>query len=387
VHGELIRLEDSIRATGEEIVAEQEKLDAANSARAIQQYQSNIAALQEKLDSARATYASLLQSVEGRTNYISVFEPAVASSNPISPRVGQTLMLAAAIGLVLALGGAFLIEFLDDTIKTPDDVTRAVHLPTVGAIVHMDGKTGDTRLVPLHQPLSPVTEAYRALRTNIQISSVDKPIRTLVVTSANPLEGKSTTVANMSVVMAQADKSVILVDADLRRSSIHKIFQMANREGLTNVLLEDEPSPDRWLQGTGVEKLRVLTSGPLPPNPSEMLGSQKMIQLIERLKKAADITVFDAPPVLSVTDAVVLALQADGVLLVVEAGRTRRTAARNAVDQLGRVGAKVLGVVLNGVSPRQTMGYYYGYYDDGGVKPKRGHLPRIGRRRAQPPSP
>jgi len=329
----------------------------------------------------------LLQSVEGRTNYISVFESAVASKNPISPRVGQTLMLAAAIGLALALGGAFLIEFLDDTIKTPDDVTRAVHLPTVGAIVRMNGKTGDTRLVPLHQPLSPVTEAYRALRTNIQISSVDKPIRTLVVTSANPLEGKSTTVANMSVVMAQADKSVILVDADLRRSSIHKIFQMANREGLTNVLLEDEPSPDRWLQGTGVENLRVLTSGPLPPNPSEMLGSQKMVQLIERLKKAADIVIFDAPPVLSVTDAVVLALQADGVLLVIEAGRTRRTAARNAVDQLGRVGAKVLGVVLNGVSPRQTMGYYYGYYDDGGVKPKRGHLPRLGRRRAQPPSP
>ena len=387
VHEQLKKLEDSIRTTGEEIVAEQEKLDAASSARAIQQYQSNITAMQQKLANYQSTYASLLQSVEGRTNYISVFESAVASTQPISPRVGQTLMLAAAIGLALALGGAFLIEFLDDTIKTPEDVTRAVHLPTVGAIVRMNGKTGDTRLVPLHQPLSPAAEAYRALRTNIQISSVDKPIHTLVVTSANPLEGKSTTVANMSVVMAQAGKSVIVVDADLRRSSIHKIFQMANREGLTNALIESEPSAEVWLQETKVEKLRVLTSGPLPPNPSELLGSQKMVRLVEQLRKTAEIVIFDAPPLLSVTDAVILALEADGVLLVVEAGRTRRTAIRDAVDQLGRVGAKVLGVVLNGVPPRQTMGYHYGYYEKGRVKPGRAHLPWLGRRHSQPPPP
>jgi succinoglycan biosynthesis transport protein ExoP len=363
VRSYLTELEGNIQATQEEIQAEQAKLADANSARAIEQSQTNIAALQQKLASYQATYGSLLGGVEPRTNFISVFEPASTPTQPISPNVRMTVLMAAAIGLVLAVGGAFLIEFLDDTVKTPEDVDQAIHLPTLANIVRTQGRKGTNNLVAAHEPLSPATEAYRTLRTNVRVSSVDEPLRTLVVTSPNPSDGKTTLVANLGVVMAQAGNRVVLVDADLRRSTLHKHFELPNREGLTNALLEDEPTLDGWLQETEIENLRVLTSGPLPPNPSELLGSKRMHQLVERLKDEADVVLFDSPPNLVVTDASVLAIEVEGVLLVVEAGRTRRTAAQQATEQLQQLGVNIVGVVLNGVRvPRSKNYYYYRYH-------------------------
>jgi capsular exopolysaccharide synthesis family protein len=362
IQTQLQNLEENIQATEEEIKAEQAKLDAANSARAIQQYQTNIAALQQKLASYQSSYASLLQTVQGGTNYIAVFEPALTPQQPISPQVRQTVLLAAAVGLVLAVGGALLIEFLDDTVKEPDDLQRTADLSTLGSIARMNGKENSDMLVAIQQPLSPVTEAYRVLRTNIQVSSVDKPVRSLVVTSAKPFEGKSTTVANLGVAVAQTGKTVVLVDSDLRRSTLHKLFDVPNKEGLTTALLQEQPGVDGLLCDTAVENLRVLTSGPLPPNPAELLGSQKMRQLIDALEKEADLIIFDSPPALAVTDAAVLAMQTDGVLVVAEAGRTRRAAIRQVAENLRQVGANVLGAVLNLMSPRDTAlyGYYYG---------------------------
>jgi succinoglycan biosynthesis transport protein ExoP len=363
VRTQLMQLEANIHATEEEIQAEEAKLAEANSARAIQQSQSNIAALQQKLASFQSTYGSLLGSVEARTNYISVFEPASTPTWPISPNVRTTVLMAAAIGLALAVGGALLIEFLDDTLKTPEDVDRAIHLPTLGSIVRTQGGKGTNNLVTVHEPHSPATEAYRALRTNVRMSSVDEPLRTLVVTSPSPSVGKTTLVANLGVVMAQAGDRVVLVDADLRRSMLHKNFELPNREGLSNALLEDEPALDGWFRETEIENLRVLTSGPLPPNPSELLGSRRMRRLVERLKDEADVILFDSPPNLLVTDASVLAVQADGVLLVAEAGRTRRTAAQQAAEQLKQLGINIVGVVLNGVRvPRSKSYYYYQYH-------------------------
>ncbi|MGD2206541.1 MAG: polysaccharide biosynthesis tyrosine autokinase [Anaerolineae bacterium] len=359
VQTQLANLEDSIQETEEEIQSEQEKLDTANSARAIQQYQDNLAALQAKLASYQATYASLLDSVQGRANYISIFEEATTPSEPISPRVMQTVLMAAAIGLVLALGGAFLIEFLDDTVKTVDDLTRLTELPLLGSIARMNVQDQNHVLMPVQKPQSLIAEAYRTLRTNIQVSSVDNPLRTLVVTSPGPFDGKSTTTANLGVVMAQAGKSVILVDADLRRSVLHRIFHLPNEGGLTRVLVEDEPTLDGWLQETEIDNLRVLTSGPLPPNPSELLGSQKMRSLIEQLTNEADVVIFDTPPVLPVTDASVLAIQANGVLLVTDAGKTRRGAVRQAVESLKQVGANILGTVLNRVALQKSEYHYY----------------------------
>ena len=358
VQTQLGNLEQSIQDTEAEIVAEQAKLDAANSARAIQQHLANITALQERLSTYQATYSSLLGSVEGRTNYISVFEPASTPTRPISPNVMTTVAMAAAIGLVLGVGGALSIEFLDDTVKTRDDLQRTVQLTTLGSIYRDAGNDGKPWRIPLEEGHSLMAEAYRTLRTNIRISSVDDPIHTLIVTSPGAGEGKSTTTVNLGIVEAQAGKSVILVDADLRRSALHKFFSLPSTGGLTDILLQDELAVDGWLQETGIDNLRLLTSGPLPPDPANLLGSKKMHQLIECLKQEADLIIFDTSPTI-VSDTAILALEADAVLLVVDAGRTRRGAIRRSIDDLQRAGADVLGAVLNRVRAKPGKGYYY----------------------------
>jgi capsular exopolysaccharide synthesis family protein len=213
-------------------------------------------------------------------------------------------------------------------------------------------------LVALRDPRSPVAEAYRALRTNIQFSSLDKPLRTLLVTSAGPDEGKSTTLANLAVVMAESGTRVLAVDGDLRRASLHMLFDLDNSHGLTDLFLGDgaEPLP---VQDTAVPNLQVLTSGQLPPNPSELLGSRLMDRVLQRLRDAAEVVLFDAPPVVAVTDAAQLAPRMDGVLLVVDAGSTRRDIARRARAQLEMAHARLLGVVLNNVPLDSRM---FGYY-------------------------
>ncbi len=378
VQQQLKDLEDKIETTRVEIEDEQKSLDAANSARAIQQYQSNITALQQKLNSYQATYASLLTTVQGGTNYVTVIEPASTPTYPISPNVSQTVMLAAAIGLALALGGAFLIEYLDDTVKTPEEAAQLTGLPSLGAIARIEGKSDDDRLIAVHHPLSPIVEAYRVLRTNIQFSAIDKPIKTLMVTSPAPSEGKSVTLANLAVVMAQSGLKVIAVDTDLRRPVQHHIFNIANDYGLCDGILHANPGVMEYVQPTQVENLWLLPSGALPPNPAELLGSKRMGEIIEELKTNADLVIFDTPPTLLVTDAAVLAGRVDGVLLVNDAGATRRAMSKRAADELRRVHAPLLGLVMNRLSTRRGSYYYYQYYhykyyrhEDGTVEKRR----------------
>jgi succinoglycan biosynthesis transport protein ExoP len=356
-------LPPKIEAAQAEIQKLEIDMSSAFSARQIQDIQNRINTLEGQINDWQATFAQyqLLLGNSG-VNVLTVIEQASLPTAPIGPNWTMQVLLAAAIGLILAVGAAFLIEYLDDTLKSPDEVARTTGLTTLGAITRISGDNPAEKLITVRHPKSPISEAYRAMRTNLQFSSLDHPLKSLVVTSPNPVEGKSTTLANLGVVMAQAGKSVVLVDSDLRRPMLHKIFQVPNKEGLTDVLLMDEPQVDGHLQETGVENLRVLTSGPLPPNPSEMLGSQKMHRLIERLVAEADVVVFDTPPSLPVTDATVLATQADGVLIVADAGKTRRAAARQAVDNLQQVGANVLGTALNRLSPRRSGHYYYYYY-------------------------
>lgn len=219
---------------------------------------------------------------------------------------------------------------------------------------------GRQKLVTLADPRSPVAEAYRSLRTNLEFSSLDEPLRTMVVTSPTPEAGKSTTLANLAVTMAQAGKQVILVDCDLRRPSLHDIFGVSNTSGLTSVILDDTTSTQP-LRETGVAGLRLLTSGPLPPNPAELLGSRRMADLIQVLRDQADMVLFDAPPVIAVTDAAILASQVDGVLLVLHAGVTRREHAQRARAALDKVNARLVGTVLNNVKLDTSL---YGYYSD-----------------------
>jgi non-specific protein-tyrosine kinase len=217
------------------------------------------------------------------------------------------------------------------------------------------------KLVTVSSPRSPVAEAYRTLRTNIQFSSLDAPLRTLLVTSSGPDEGKSTTLANLAVAMAQGEQQVILVDCDLRRPAQHIIFGLSNTAGLTNLFLEDAP-PRELLQPTPQAGLRVLTSGPLPPNPAELVGSRKMERIVETLKGDADIVLFDTPPIIAVTDAAVLASKLDAVILVVRAGKAKRDLVRKARDLLQKVNARLLGVVLNDV--RFDTDIFREYYAD-----------------------
>lgn len=206
-------------------------------------------------------------------------------------------------------------------------------------------------LITLTDARSAQAEAYRSLRTNLEFSSLDHPLHTLLVTSAAPDEGKSTTLANLGVINAQAGKRVILVDCDLRRPALHDLFGLSNNVGVTTAVLSVDnagPSIESLpLQATSVPNLQVMTSGPLPPNPADVLASGRMDALLHQLTAGADLVLLDAPPVIAVTDAVLLAAKVDGVLLVVHAGQTKREHAQRAKDLLSKVNARIVGAVLN----------------------------------------
>jgi len=338
--------------------------------------QEELARLETILAGYRSTYATLQQNYEQMrltaaqsTHNVIVAETALTPERPLPRRTLYTV-LAAVVGAMVTVGMAFLLEHLDDTIKTPDDVSQALDLGTLGAIGPL--ANGEESLAVVARPLSPVAEAFRVLCTNIRFSSVDRPLRTLLVTSPGPIEGKSITVANLAVAMAQAGLSVVALDADLRHPRLDQLFDLDLREGdtgerlwwgLSGSLLDGRT--DGRLHPAQVEGLRVLPSGELPPNPAELLGSQRMQELLAELAQQADVVLIDSPPVLPVADATALAQAVDGVLLVLEAGKTRREAARRAGENLRQVGANLVGVVLNRV-PTHRGGYYSyrEYYGD-----------------------
>jgi protein-tyrosine kinase len=232
-------------------------------------------------------------------------------------------------------------------------------------------------LITSEQPKSPVAEAYRVLRTSVQFAGVNKPLRTILVTSAGPGEGKSTVVANLGAALAQAGKKVVLVDADLRRPTLHRIFEVVGTRGLTNLLLMDEVKLDGCIFDTKVQNLRLIPSGPLPPNPSELLGSQRLKSVVQVLCAEADFVLFDTPPILPVTDAAVLSSAVDGVMFVVDAGAVRRDVAARAAGMLRQLGANVFGGVINKLRADRAGGYYYYDYQyytpDGEKKSNRRH--------------
>lgn len=210
-------------------------------------------------------------------------------------------------------------------------------------------------------PKSPISEAYRTLRTNIDFSAIDEKLQVIMLTSAGPGEGKSTTVTNLAVAYAQADRKVLIIDADLRKPTMHHTFVKSNRIGLTTVLA-GQVSPAGAIMETHIDHLHLLTSGPIPPNPSEILSSKRMGSLLEELRQSYDVLIIDTPPALAVTDAQVVAPRCDGVLMVIHAGKVTREAAVKVKQSLEHVKARLLGVVLNNVDRKSGEGYYYYYY-------------------------
>ena len=331
------------------------------------QQDAQLQALEGRLVSLHATYAMMLSyTSSGPSNILTVVEPAAAASQPVSPNIPLNTLLGAALGLLAVAGIAFLAEQLDDSIKDADAVREVTGLSNLGAISQVRGDRGRSeiyRMTTLLYPRSIVAEAYRALRVNVEFASVDKPVQTLLVASAAPGEGKSITSANLAVVFAQAGRRVVLVDADLRWPAAHKYFDLPNTKGLTTLLRGEAVELDAVAQPTEQANLRVLTTGPLPPNPAEQLGSHRMQAVVEMLRRNADVIVFDSPPILAVADAAILSAYADGTLLVVDASHGHRRQVANASLTLTRAGASILGVVLNRVTSMETF-HYAGHYGE-----------------------
>jgi len=302
---------------------------------------------------------------KGEHNPITIVTPA-ASATEVAPRSAKNLLYPTIIGLVLGFCFALLQEFLDDRVNSPEDARRLMDAPTLGYVPLVEAPEmrllSRTRNSGAHTTSFSLLESYRVLRTNVQFAAVDNPKNSLLVTSTTPGEGKSVTAANLAVALALDGKRVILVDADLRRPTLHDKFGIPSRPGLTNVLV-GQVSIEEGLQETEIPGLRLLVAGPLPPNPAELLNSQAMRQMHEDLKSLGDIVIFDSPPMLATADAQVLSASVDGVLYVVQFGEAKKSTVRHAMELLGQAHANVLGVIFNKIDlTTKRDDYYYGYY-------------------------
>ncbi|MBN2305985.1 MAG: polysaccharide biosynthesis tyrosine autokinase [Anaerolineae bacterium] len=332
-----------------------------------------------------AQFSNTITTLQQRSNSLDIVERARIPTAPKGIGVVSRVMLGAVVGSLLAAGVAMVIEYLDDTLRTAEQATETLTLPTLASITRF-GSSRDSashRLITYHNPGSPIAEEYRALRINLMFSAEkEEDNSAFIVTSPGPSEGKSTTIANLAVTMAMAGLRVLLVDADLRRPMIHELFELDNRAGLSTLLFanpNDDPDNEQQqmprdltgcLQSTGVPGLRVITSGHIPLNPTEALGSTAMQHWFHEFRASpnVDVVLFDTPPTLLVADCSALASAIDAqVVLVLEAGRTRRSAALKAAEQLANLDVPVKGVVLNAVNPRdqgygnQDYSYYYYY--------------------------
>ena len=311
------------------------------------------AAVQDKMFSDKLADLSLREQAHHASAHI--IEAAQVPTAPVRPKKLQSIFFAALIGLFVGIGLALLQEFLDDRINTVADADRLLQLPSLGYVPALN--TADAHLLPQMKGMDPASESYRVLRTNIHFATVDAPARTLLVTSANPGEGKTTTAANLAFAMAMDGKKVILVDADLRRPSLHKLLDLPAMPGVTDVLLGHAPlAPQEVMSG-----LSVLTAGSSPPNPGELLNSRKFRNLVMELTEMADIVIFDSSPVLVAADAAILASQMDGTIIVLETGATKKAAARRTLELLRQARATILGAAYNKMRLQDSPGYYYHY--------------------------
>ena len=312
-----------------------------------------------------------------RSNEVSIATYSRLPKEPIGPPRFRNIFVAFLLSLMAGIGLAFLLDFLDDTLKSVDDVDRYLHLPALalipaardrGRLLGIGGPpapsqpSDTTALALVNDAQSPIAESYRHLRTSLLLSSAGQPPKTILMTSSQPSEGKTTTAVNTAFMLAQTGASVLIVDCDLRRPRLHAHFGVANSRGLTN-WLSGERDLDNLLQTHSTQpNLKFLTSGPVPPNPAELLGSDEMRKLLTELGEVFTHIVIDSPPAISFTDASILSTMVDGVVLVVHGGRSSRAVVRRAKQQLLDVGAHIFGVVLNNVKVETQDYYYSGFY-------------------------
>jgi capsular exopolysaccharide synthesis family protein len=352
--------------------------------------------LKRDAETYRTLYEGLLQKLKEagvsaglRSNNFRIIDAARAPMGPIEPNIPRNLLFGFVLGAATGVGLAFLLEGLDNTIRTTDQAQMISGLAPLGMIplgsksaregpnpkrLVIASSKEAVELVTQVRPQSQMAESYRALRTSLLLSSLGSPPKVIMVTSALPQEGKTTTSINCAVVLAQKNVRVLLIDADLRRPSIHKTLGMGPRSGLSNVLTGSTTLEQAITRTAILPNLYVLPAGTPPPNPAELLASTNMRDVLEQLRGEYDHIVVDTPPSLSVTDAVVLSPRADAVVLVIRSGKTTKQALRRSRDILAQVNAKVVGVLLNAVDLSSPDYYYYyeyqgkyaGYYQEGG---------------------
>lgn len=318
----------------------------------------------------------------GKPNNIKVSSSAVVPSSPVSPNRPRNIFIALLASLGAGIGLAFLLDYLDDSVRTSDDVSRALGLPTLAMIPHhginekkrlsirgigseSNGKTASsTALITLEERHSPMAEAYRHLRTSLLFSSAGKPPQSILVTSSQPSEGKTTTAINTAITLAQADADVVLIDCDLRRPRMHSHFGLSNTQGLTNYLSGEKSTENLIKAAPGLPHLKIITSGPIPPNPAELLSSNEMRNLLQFLRGRFKHIIIDSPPAISFTDASILSTLVDGVILVAMANKSSIHLMRQFKQRVNAIGARIYGVVLNGIKAGSMEYDYYGsgYY-------------------------
>ena len=330
---------------------------------------------QETVRTMRSRQYQAEITVAAASTYVLVVDSASVAV-PVAPAGQTNLLLGAILGLILGIGAAFFLEYLDRTVRTSAEVEMLLSIPVLGVIprlrkISLDSEAGDgdsdLPLLVALDPLDPAAEAYRTLRMNLMfMSTEDKPIQTLLFSSPGPNEGKSTTSINVAVMLAQQGQRVLLMDADVRRPALHRAMDVLREPGLTNLLIGDATIREA-VRPNVLPNLDVLPSGPFPPNPSELLNSKKMQELLRELEGTYKHIIIDSPPILAVTDSAILATHTDGMVLVLRSGETEQRAAERAIDQVRRVGVRVFGAVLNEVASTTVeeshyMQYYYSYH-------------------------
>ena len=349
--------------------------------------QTQLSSLRVTLSQAQVVYGDLLSQQQemdlaeaALQSRVTVWEQARVPGVPYEPRTMLYTLLAVVAGLIVAIASIFLLEYLDNTIKNEQDILDLAGVPMLAEVrVVPKLLQGRDQLYVLNRPASAASEAIRLLRTNLEFASASKEVSVLLVSSAGPSEGKSTVTANLAAAMAGAGLVTVVIDGDLRRPTQHGIFDLPNDRGLTSLLTHPN-QPWSWAAAEVIPgRLFVIPSGPQPPNPSDLLSTERMRRLLEDLRSTVDLVIVDSPPLLAAADALVLAPHTDGVVLLSRVGQTRRDALKRAVGTLRNGSIRVIGTVLNGQTNSGEGGYYYaGYYSSEPGTAKRPELPASG---------
>lgn len=354
----------------EEILSDQKRIQAIdlamqniNSATMWAELRAEKNTLEKSIVDRQQNYLALVALVNKDTtpNSLTVIEPAQASDYRIRPRVQLNTILSGVVGLIVALGLIFLLDYLDDTYKSLEDFYQSLNLTVFGVIGKIQGKKNSDKLITQMGPFSPIVESYRMIRSRIDFKMGDRVKKSIVVVSPMPREGKSITTANLAIVTAQAGLNTILVDADLRRPSLHETFGMDNEVGMTDLLRSQKVKVTDCLKKTDIDNLQIITSGKQMPDTTERLASKRLSEVITELRKVSDVVFFDSAPAMLVADTALLSKQADGVILLIQAGKSKRRWIQQTIWDMEKAKANLIGCIVNQPRKNNTFSMYKPY--------------------------